>query len=146
MTLTPEKRLGLVPLGALAAVALVGCGGSSNSSASGASSPDAAVKTYLTGVGSGNGAQACSVLSDTLQKRALSTAKSQGIKASSCSQLFSMVKAHLTAAQDKLFMTAKVSKVQSSGNHATATVAGAGSTPQLTKTGGKWLITGGIGF
>jgi len=144
MTLTCRGPLA-VPLGLLVAVALAACGGS-GSSARGASSPAAAIKAYMTGVGTGNGGQACGALTTALQNRALSTARSQGIKASSCADLFSQVKAHMTSTQESDFLNAKVSNVSQSGNTATATVAGASAQPTLTESGGKWLINGGIGF
>lgn len=145
MTLAPRRHLAVLPLGLLAAVAVAACGGS-GSSARGASSPQAAVKTYLTGVGTGNGAQACSVLATSLQNRALSVARGQGIKASSCADLFSQVKAHMTSTQEQDFLNAKVTNVSQSGSSATATVAGGSAQPTLAESAGKWLITGGVGF
>jgi hypothetical protein len=129
--------------GLAVAVAIAGCGGGGGGDLS---SPAATTKTYLTGVGKGDGAAACSALSPTLRQQALQSAKSSGIKASSCASLFAQVKAHLSSDQRKKFLDAKVTKVSVSGNTATVGVAGASSSPTLIKQGGKWLITGGIGF
>ncbi len=100
----------------------------------------------MTAIANGDGNGACSVMATSLQDRAVSTAKAQGIKASSCADLFSQVKAHLTATQRTAFLNAKVTHVSQSGSNATLTVSGATSQPTLAESGGKWLITGGIGF
>jgi hypothetical protein len=123
-------------------LAIAGCGGSSSD----LSTPSATIKTYLNAVGSGNGQAACDTLSPKLQQQAVQSAKATGIKADTCAQLFSQVKSHLTADQRKKFTNAKVIKVKETGNTATVSVEGASSSPELTKTGGKWLITGGVGF
>lgn len=128
--------------GLAVALAIAGCGGSSSD----LSSPSATIKAYLNGVGTGNGQAACDTLSPKLQQQAVQSAKATGIKADNCAQLFSQVKGHLSADQRKQFTNAKVASVKQTGNTATVTVAGASSSPVLTKTGGKWLITGGVGF
>jgi len=136
----------LISAAALTAATLVAaCGGSANSG-QGASSPSAAVKSYLTAIAHGDGAGACAVLSPALQKRAVSIARSQGIKASSCADLFGRVKAHLSPAQLRTFQNAKVSSASHTGTNATVTINGASSQPTLAESGGKWVITGGIGF
>jgi hypothetical protein len=137
------NRLATIAAAALATAVLAACGGSSSS---GASSPSAALKTYLTSVANGDGAGACSVLAGSLQNRALSTAHAQGIKASNCADLFSQIKARMSSTQRNAFLTATVSNVVKSGQNATATVSGASGQPTLTQSGGKWVITGGIGF
>ena len=122
---------------------LAGCGGGGGSDLS---TPAAAAKTYLTGVGNGDGKAACSALAPQLQQQALASAKASGLNATSCPALFAQVRAHLSAAQRRRFTDAKITKVSQSGNTATVAIAGASSSPTLTKTGGKWLITGGVGF
>jgi hypothetical protein len=140
------QRLATLVAAGVAAAVLAACGGSSSSTNSGASSPSAALKMYLTSVANGDGAGACSVLASSLQNRALSTARSQGIKASSCADLFSQIKARMSTAQRTAFLTASVTNVVQSGTSATATVSGASGQPTLTERSGKWLISGGIGF
>lgn len=126
---------------ALVAAAVSACGGSSGSSQN---SPSTAVKSYLTALATGDGARACGVLTTTMQNRALSLARSQGIKASSCPALFSQLKGQTTAAQRRTLMNAKVGSVRVSGNTATVTLKGGTQPATLTKSGGKWLISGGI--
>jgi hypothetical protein len=104
------------------------------------------VKDYMTSLASGDGKAACADLVPALQAAALSQARAQGIKASSCAGLFGQVKAHMTAAARKVFLTAKVTAASVSGADATVTVAGATSRPTLSKQGSRWLITGGIGL
>jgi hypothetical protein len=129
---------------AVAAVAVSACGSSSSSSNSNAGSPSAAIKTYLTALANGDGARACGVLTTSMQNRALNLARSQGIKASSCSSLFSQVKGQTTAAQRRTLLNAKIASVKVNGNTATVTLKGGTQAATLTKTGGKWLISGGI--
>jgi len=124
------------------AVALAACGGSS----SGASNPQASVRTYLHAIANGDGGAACGVLASELQKRALSVARSQGIKAHDCASLFSEVQAHMDTAKRNAFLHAKITHVSQTGNNATVTIAGSLDQPTLTKRGGSWVITGGIGF
>lgn len=135
----------MTAIGATAVIAagLAGCGGGGSSDLS---SPSATAKTYLSAVGNGDGKTACSALSPDLQQKALQGAKASGLKANTCPDLFSQVKAHLTSDERKRFLNAKVTSVSQSGNHATLTVAGASDSPALTKIGDKWLITGGVGF
>jgi hypothetical protein len=104
------------------------------------------VKTYMTSLANGNGKAACGTLAPALQAAALGQARAQGIKASSCADLFGQVKAHMTADARKVFLAAKVTAASVSGANATVTVAGATSRPTLRKQGGHWLITGGIGL
>lgn len=128
---------------ACAAIGVAGCGSSSGGDLS---TPSKAVKSYTDGIAKGNGKQACDALSSTEQQAALSSARSSGVKASDCVSLFNQVKAHLTSAQLKQFADAKVTNVKQSGSTATATVSGAQTRPTLVKSGGKWQITGGVGF
>lgn len=122
---------------------IAGCGGSGGGSTS---SPTSTVKTYLTSVANGDGAAACGALAPTVRATILQEARAQKIKASSCANLFAQVKSHMTAAQRKQFLGAKLSLASMNGNTATVNVAGASSQPTLTKVGGRWLITGGIGL
>ena len=137
------SRAGSWRIGIAVALVVCGCGGGSGSDLS---SPTATVKTYLTGVGKGDGKAACSALAPQLQQQAIASAKASGINASSCPALFAQVRAHLSAAQRRRFTNARVTKVSQSGNTATVAIAGASSSPTLSKTGAKWLITGGVGF
>jgi|GEM_PF-3210934 len=139
-----HNRLTVLATTLAATAAIAGCGGSSSSR--GGSTPSVTVKTYLTAIGHGDGATACDMLAQSLQTRALSTAHSQGIKASDCPSLFSQVKAHLTQRQVTAFLNAKIQSVSQTGDTATVTVTGGTAQPTLQRTGGKWLITGGIGF
>lgn len=136
------RRASLVAIAAIAASTLAACG---SSTSQGSSSPTAAVKTYLSSIANGDGAGACGVLSQPLQSRELSAARASGIKASSCAALFSQVRVHLTAAQRKQLLDAKVSNVAQSGNTATVTLRGASNPLTLQKVGGKWVITAGVG-
>lgn len=126
---------------AVAATALAACGGSSSSHD--ASSPGAALKTYLTALANGDGAGACGVLGPAIKKRALEAGSVAGINASDCVSLFSQLKAYFSPAQRSQFRNAKVSSVVIHGNTATATVKGE-RPAKLSKSGGKWLITGGL--
>jgi hypothetical protein len=137
------RRASLVAPAAIVACALAACGGTSTGQ--GASSPTDAVKTYLNSVANGDGAAACAVVSQSLQSRELSAARSSGIKAASCADLFSQVRVHLTAAQRKQLQDATVSSSSQSGNTATVTLKGASNPLTLQKVGGKWIITAGIG-
>lgn len=135
-------KLALVFAGALAVVCLAACGSSSSNLAT----PTASTKTYLTAVGEGNGDAACSALTPSLQRSTLQSARTQGIKATSCANLFQQVSAHLDSATKDKFKHARVTGAVVSGNTATVTVADASDRPRLVRSGSKWLITGGIGF
>lgn len=136
------KRLAVLLASGLVALAPAACGGSSGN----ASTPQAAIDTYVKAVASGNGAQACSVLTPALQQRLVTAVSGAGHHFSNCASLFSAVSSHLTAAQRQKFSSAKVTHVTTTGNTATATVSGATRQPQLTKSGSRWLISGGLGF
>ncbi len=127
---------------AVAAAALSACG--SSSSSHNASTPSTAVTTYLTALANGDGATACGSLTPSLQDQELKLARSQGLKASSCPDLVSQLKAHITSSQRTLLLNAKVSRVSVQGSTATVTVKGATHPSMLTKSDGKWLIAGGI--
>src|SRR5579884_857206 len=114
-----HNRLTVLATTLAATAAIAGCGGSSSSR--GGSTPSVTVKTYLTAIGHGDGATACP-------------------------SLFSQVKAHLTQRQVTAFLNAKIQSVSQTGDTATVTVTGGTAQPTLQRTGGKWLITGGIGF
>lgn len=137
-----SRALGIAA--AVAAAALSACGSSSSSSNDNASSPATAVKSYLTAIANGDGATACGALTPSLQEQELKLARSQGIKTSSCPNLVSQLKAHITSAQRKVLLNAQVSRVTVQGSTATVTVKGATHPTTLTKSGGKWLIAGGI--
>lgn len=129
---------------ALAASTLAACGGSSNSSSSqDASSPAAALKTYQTAIANGDGATACGVLSPAIQKQAVAAAGQAGLHASNCTSLFSQIAKHLSPKQRATLRNTKVSNVVIHGDTATATVQG-GTQAKLSKSGGKWLIAGGL--
>jgi hypothetical protein len=137
-----DGRRTAIVLSVAAMACLGGCGGGSSSS----SSPAGTVKSYMTSLASGDGKAACADLVGALQAAALSQARAQGIKASSCAGLFGQVKAHMTADARKVFLTAKVTAAAISGANATVSVAGASTRPTLRKQGGRWLITGGVGL
>ncbi len=137
-----RNRLVSVVVGVLSLTLVAGCGGSSG----GGSSPTQTVKTYLDAVANGNGGAACAVLTPSLQTRVVKLAKNQGTKVSSCSALFGMVKAHLTPAERNKFLDAKISTGSETGSTARVRVSGATDEPVLTKTGGRWYISGGVGF
>lgn len=124
-----------------AASALAACGGSSSSHD--ASSPAAALKTYQTAIANGDGAGACGVLSPAIQKQALAAAGQAGVSASNCTSLFSQIAKHLSPNQRAKLRNTKVSSVVIHGDTATATVQG-GTQAKLSKSGSKWLITGGL--
>ena len=131
----------------VAAAALLASAGGCGAGGGGAySSPTATVKTYLTSVATGHGDAACSALAPSVRGAVLNEAHAQKIKASSCADLFSQVKSHMTAAQRQQFLGAKVTVASKSAGSATVNVAGASSQPTLRQEGGKWLITGGIGL
>lgn len=128
---------------ALAAAALSACGSTSSSSQN-AGNPSAAVKTYLTALANGDGATACGALTPALESQELKLARSQGIKVSSCPNLVSQLRAHITSAQRAVLLNAKVNRVTVQGSTATVTVKGATQPTTLTKSDGKWLIAGGV--
>lgn len=133
-----------VAAASLLAVVAAGCGGGGGGSD--LSSPAASVKTYLHALAKNDGATACSALAPSLQQRALGIARSQGIKAKSCADLFTQAGQHLDPTKRKKTANATTSNVSTHGNSATVTVPSATQAPKLTKSGDKWLITGGIGF
>ena len=136
------SRASRLTIALAAGVAISGCGGGGDD----VSSPAATTKTYLTAIGKGDGNAACSTLTPRLRQQAIASAKASGITASSCPALFAQVRAHLSATQRRRFVDAKVTKVTQTGDTATVTIAGASSSPTLSRVGGKWLITGGVGF
>ncbi len=129
---------------ALVASTVAACGGGSNSTSShDVSSPAAAVKTYQSAIANGDGPGACSVLSPAVQKQALSAASGAGVRASNCTSLFSQIAKRLSPTQRARLRNTKVSSVVIHGDTATVQVSG-GSQAKLTKSGGKWLISGGL--
>lgn len=126
---------------AVIAGSLAACGATSSTNAS---TPSATVKTYLSAAANGDGATACSVVAPAAQNEALKLARSQGIKASSCANLFSQLKAAMNAAQRSTLRNAKVSSVIVRGNTATVRLKGGTTPATLEKSDGKWLITGGF--
>jgi hypothetical protein len=122
----------------LVAGSVAGCGGSS----SGASGQiTSTIKSFLSDLGSGNGGAACQLLTPAGQKQLISQGSGSGV---TCSQLISTVSKAFTASEQKKLENATVTNIKITGNSATAELKGGTGKAHLSKTGGKWLISGGL--
>jgi hypothetical protein len=133
-------RLRLV-LVVAAACSLCGCGGSGDGDAA-----KNVVKTYFSALADADGARACSQLDSAEQRLILDQVQTRAPKvgAKTCADALTALGEQLPeAAKDKL-RTAELSDVSIDGDAATVTIKGATSDAKLTKSGGRWLISGGL--
>jgi|SRR5579884_1579347 len=119
------------------AVLPAGCGGSSDSG-----QISGTIKTYLAAIAHGDGKTACAQLTSDVA-RELSHAAA-GLGATSCPQAVRAVARHLSGHAQQILLNAQVTSVQVSGHRAAAHVKGATRVFDMTKIGGRWLISGGI--
>ncbi|MBO0767906.1 MAG: hypothetical protein J2O48_04390 [Solirubrobacterales bacterium] len=113
---------------------------SSSSSSSDATAVNAALKTYLTAIQKGDGTAACGVLTPSLQKKMLAKVKQAEPSATSCPKVFAIIPAQVRKVMSKVQVgTPKVSGSTATGE---LTAAGKHFPVQLTKSGGKWQISG----
>ncbi len=117
----------LVGSAALVALALAGCGSSSSGS------PEATINSFLQASAAGDGAKACAQLTAAAQQQVVTGAScEQGIKLAG-------------AAYRPIIKQIKVANLQVQGSAATGTSTLNGraiAVFQLTKSGGKWMISG----
>jgi hypothetical protein len=122
----------------LVAGSVAGCGGSS----SGASRQiTSTIKSFLSDLGSGNGGAACQLLTPTGQKALAAQGPASDV---TCSQVISTASKAFNASEQKKLKNATVTNIKITGNSATAQLKGGTGTAHLSKTGGKWLISGGL--
>lgn len=120
---------------------LTGCGGGGDQAA-----VKQTVTTYLTALADGNGARACSQLTDTEALAVVSSISQQlpELNVSSCADAMTKVSRSLGGDGAAKLRAAKVTNVKVAGSSASATVAGGSTTARLTKVGGHWYISGGL--
>jgi hypothetical protein len=137
--MTFSRTVGLILSGTLA---VTGCGDKKPSLDQ--SSPNAVVKGYLAAVADGKADLACQALAPAVQRRAIKLIGKPtkgGVK--TCKEALDVVAGQYTASQQTLLRQAKVTKVAIKGSQATVTSTGSGKLA-VTKTAGRWTITGGI--
>ena len=128
------KLLTVVAVIALAA----GCGGAS---------PDAGqigstLTAYLSALADGNGRKACDRLTAEEARAVLDTAS--GVRATSCVDAIEKLSQNLGDDEKRTLRGANVTNIHVNGDRATADALGAAQIAQLVKSGGRWLISGGI--
>lgn len=118
----------------------------SSNSASGGSDDTAAVQktmmTYMTGVAHGDGAAACGALSPAASRQIVAVGRSEGYK--TCESAIQGISKKLPAATKDQLRSVRVTDVHVSGSSATAKYKGSAATVHLTKSGGRWYISGGF--
>jgi hypothetical protein len=126
-----------------AAVAVAGCGGGGGSDEDGAKS---AVKTYFSALADADGARACSQLSPAEQRLVLDQVQTRAPKvgAKTCADAVTAIGEQLPEAGQEKLRNAEFSDVSIDGASATVTIKGATSDAKLTKSGDRWLISGGL--
>ena len=131
------RRYLACPWVVLLAAGAAGCGGSSDNG-----QITNTVKTYLAAIANGNGTTACDQLTNGEANQALQAGASLG--AVTCAQAVQDASGNLGGNGKQTLLNAHVINVQVTGNTATADLQGGTQTVQLTKIGGRWLISGGI--
>jgi Domain of unknown function (DUF4878) len=123
-----------------AALAAPGCGGGASDDVK------SAVKSYLNAFVDGDGAKACSLMTDATRRQFVEKTKAI-TKSTDCSLAIEAIRtqagAEVTAALAKL----KFTNVKVNGNRATVTLESGGSksTATLVKEGGGWKVSGAPG-
>jgi hypothetical protein len=115
-----------------------GCGGASSDT----SQISSTLTTYLSAVADGNGRTACDQLTGEEARTVLDVSASVG--ATSCVDAIDKSSQNLGSAEKQRLRGAKVMNVHVNGDRATADALGATQRAQLVKSGGRWLISGGI--
>jgi hypothetical protein len=129
---------------ALAVLVLAGCGGGGKSEEDRVRD---SVKTYLTALADGDSKKACAQLTPGQTRRVLAAAKKiPQLRTAKCPEVFDAVSARLGPDEKALLRKVKVTDVTVRGSTATTRLQGAPRTPELTKSGGRWLISGGLEF
>jgi hypothetical protein len=127
-----------------AAVAVAGCGGGGG----GSDEDDAksAVKTYFSALADADGARACSQLTPAEQRLVLDQVQTRAPKvgAKTCADAVTAIGEQLPEAGKEKLRGAEFSDVSIDGDSATVTIKGATSDAKLTKSGDRWLISGGL--
>jgi hypothetical protein len=132
------RRLGVsVMLTVLVAVLVAGCGGSSDTS-----QIKTTIKSFVDALGTGDAGTACADLDASEKATLVQAGASAGAK--TCADVVKLLGRELTAAQKTKLKKANVTDVKITGSNATATVNGGATLAHLTKSGGHWLISGGI--
>jgi hypothetical protein len=134
-----DLRSAAVALIAVGSIAVAACGGSSEQD-----KIKRTVTTYLHALADGDGEKACDQLTGD-QQRAVGEAGAQaGIGGGSCPGVVRTIAEKLDDGQKSTLRDATVEKVTITGDAAKATIDGAPNVPELTKSGGDWLISGGL--
>jgi hypothetical protein len=115
-------------------IAVAGCG----SGQSARSQIAQVTHTFQTAIARGDGKQACAQLTPAAEAAIAREGSSYG--AHTCEATIVLVSRGLTAAQKRLAGSA-VTAITIHGDSATAGVRGGGTPAQLTKVGGRWLIS-----
>jgi len=124
----------LVPLVA------AGCGGGNGAG------PEGTVKTYLKAFADGNGKQACDQLTGDAKRQALDYAATNlpELNATSCEDALTAIAKNLGGDEKGLLRDAEISKTTINGSSATVSLKAGSNDAELTKTGGRWYISGGL--
>lgn len=134
------RRMGLLAAGATAAL-VAGCGGGSNLGPS-ISAIKKTETTYLTAVANADGATACSQL--TSDQAAAVLQAGVGAGASSCATAIKAFSRSLSGAAKHALLNETIVNVQVDPPNGSAQLKGSSRTYMFLKTGGTWLISGGV--
>lgn len=125
-------------LAGLLTVAVAGCGGGSSDS----SQITSTIKTYLAAIANSDGTTACDQLTNGAANQVLQAGASLG--AVTCAQAVQDASGNLGGNGKQTLLDAQVINVHVTGSTASADLQGGTQTVQLTKIGGRWLISGGL--
>lgn len=121
------------------AIALGACGGDGDD-------PGETVQTYFRALADGDGKTACDQLTGDLERQALAYLAEllPEFQATSCEEALDELAENLGGDEADVLRDAKIVDTQEDGDTATVEVEGATSDAQLTKSGGRWYISGGL--
>jgi hypothetical protein len=119
------------------AVALAGCGGGGSDDAK------SAIKDYLNAFVSGDGAKACSLMTDQTRQQFVTQVKPI-TKTTDCAKAITALRTAAGPTVMNALKKTEIKDVKVNGNTATATLksGSSASTTRLQKEGGQWKVTG----
>jgi hypothetical protein len=128
----------------VAAAAVVGgCGGGGGG---GEDDVKNVVKTYFSALAEADGPRACSQLNDAEQHLVLEQVQTRAPKvgAKTCADAVTAIGEQLPDSGKQALRNAQFEEVSINGDSATVKIKGATSDATLTKSGDRWLISGGL--
>lgn len=142
----PNIRRAAPACGLAAVVLLTGCGGGNDKPKIDQTDPAAVVKGYLNALADGDGKTACAQLSPARQRfavKALLRPTSLDNFAADCPDALKKASRDYRPEEQKLLRKATVTKAKINGRTAKLKSSASGELT-LTRSGGRWVISGGI--